>query len=123
MLIWLCPLCCDKWRTCAKGRVDKCFWNGVLTVIDASFLVFIITAMINVYKASVEKTVPKDIYYVLSIVCLVVCLVEILACSIFLKLQIKHLDEEKNLKRCGYLYEELNYRIRGAWALSYPILY
>ena len=35
----------------------------------------------------------------------------------------KGLDEERNKKRCGYIYEDLNYKIRGAFALSYPIVY
>ena len=33
------------------------------------------------------------------------------------------MNEEKNKKRCGYIYQELNYRVRGGWALLYPIVY
>ena len=35
----------------------------------------------------------------------------------------KGLDEEKNKNRCGYIYEDLNYKIRGAFALCYPLIY
>lgn len=31
--------------------------------------------------------------------------------------------KEKSKKRCDYIYGDLNFRIRGGWALAYPILY
>ena len=49
--------------------------------------------------------------------------VELLGISVYLRRNRKRLDEESTKNRCGYIFEELNYKIRGGWTLSYPILY
>ena len=50
-------------------------------------------------------------------------MIELIAISIFLKCNKERLDEKAPRKRCGYIFEDLNYRIRGGWALTFPILY
>lgn len=52
-----------------------------------------------------------------------ICFIEMVGVTYFLCTRFKHLDEEKNKRRCGYIYEDLNYRVRGRWALTYPVLY
>ena len=48
---------------------------------------------------------------------------EVFAVTMYLLLRRKQLDSEASKNRCGYIFEELNYKIRGAWALLYPIFY
>ena len=48
---------------------------------------------------------------------------EVFAVTIYLILRRNKLDSEASKNRCGYIFEELNHKIRGAWALSYPIFY
>ena len=54
---------------------------------------------------------------------MVICACEFFGIIIFFKSKRWQLNEEKNIKRCGYIYQELNYRVRGGWALLYPIIY
>ena len=48
---------------------------------------------------------------------------EPIAVLIFMIRNYKSLDTDKHKKRCGFIYQELNYKVRGAKALSSPILY
>ena len=56
---------------------------------------------------------------------MLVCLIEIVAVSLFLRRIFKRneLNQERHKNRCGYVYEELNHKNRGGWALTYPIFY
>ena len=65
-----------------------------------------------------------DSFY-FAIAALIVCALELVLVPIwfFITFRKGTLDEKKNKKRCGYLYEDLNYKIRGGWTLCYPILY
>ena len=81
-------------------------------------------AMINI-KASINGKVPYDTSFVLSIINLIICAVELIAMTLFLmiKHRKKQLRDKKSKKRCGYVYKDLSYRIQGGWALAYPIVY
>ena len=47
---------------------------------------------------------------------------ELISVSIFLAVNYKHLDDKPKLKRrCGYIFEEQNYKTRGSLALAYPV--
>ena len=56
-------------------------------------------------------------------IALLVCALELMIVPIFLFKRFDNLDDERNKKRCGYMYEELNHKIRGRRALLYPIFY
>ena len=50
--------------------------------------------------------------------------VELISIPIFLAVNSKHLDKKPRLKRrCGYIFDEQNFRTQGAFALAYPILF
>ena len=61
----------------------------------------------------------------MAVISLAICALELLIVPIFLfkKFSNKTLDDERNKKRCGYVYEDLNYEIRGHRTLLYPIFY
>ena len=118
------PKCHKKARDYSSKSLNSCFWNGVLTFIDGTFLLLVLAALFNV-KQNYEGSVEKDASYYLAIVALLICALELIIVPIFFFRQSKKkkLGSEKNINRCGYIYSDLNYRIRGGWALSYPILY
>ena len=47
----------------------------------------------------------------------------IIFATVYLFVNKKDLDEEKHKERCGYIYNELNYKSEGRWQLVYPIIY
>ena len=116
--------CCPKIvRKYANKQLDSCFWNGILTTTDGTFLLLVLAAMINVQK-QYQGEVDKDSSYYFSIIALFICGLELISVPIFFATRgRKGLMKEKNKKRCSYIYGDLNYRIRGKWALAYPILY
>ena len=40
-----------------------------------------------------------------------------------MKFKRPQLKRKRFKQRCGYIYQDLNYKIRGGWTLFYPILY
>ena len=119
----VCPICCLKARKWSKRKLRSFFFNGVLTFIDGTFLLFILTGMINIRQAQ-NGIVPKNQSFYGAIVAVLMCTVQIIAVTIFFcKNERKQLNRKRYKQRCGYVYEELNYNVRGGWTLLYPILY
>ena len=86
------------------------------------FLVFCLLAFINI-KHVADGDIPANSNFPVALIFLSVCVAELVAVSIFFKVRYSVLDEERSKKRCGYIFEDINYKIRGGWALSYPIIY
>lgn len=84
-------------------------------------MVILIIAIINVREEYYER-VEKNSSYWFALLIFAGCLIEILGVSGFLCKNRKKLDDKKNKKKCGYIYEELQYKIFGKVALLYPIL-
>ena len=114
--------CCKKCRKWVHGKIDGIFFNSILTVIDSIFILIVMTAAINV-KLVTEGDLPINSSFYASIFGLGVCFIELISVSIFLRVNISSLDENRRTRRCGYIYEGLNFKIRGGKALVYPLLY
>lgn len=103
-------------------RVSGIYFNAMITFIDSTFLIFAVSALINV-RTVYEGFLQKDTAYTLSVVSLSILLFELLSVSIFLWCNRRRLDEKYPQERCGFMFNHLNYKIRGDWTLMYPILY
>ena len=116
--------CCPKIHRWSKKKTSAIFFNSILTFVDGTFLPLGLMALINI-KASADGKVPYDTSFALSIISLIVCIGELVAVTVFLKLKHRRrkLNDKKSKKRCGYVYEELNFKIWGGWALTYPVAY
>ena len=77
---------------------------------------------INLQKEN-QGYVEKDWSYWVSIAFLALLTLELIFVPVFLHRNYPDLDKERNTKKCGYVYEDLNFKIRGKWALAYPVLY
>jgi len=116
------PWSCVRCSIWLNKKVHSIFFNALLAFIDSTFLVIILPGLLNireVYYGHLEM----DKSFIFSIVFLSALLVELVGVSIYLRCKRNQLDDEAPRKRCGYVFEELNYKIRGGWALTYPILY
>ena len=51
-MIALCPVCTTKCKKRSRKKLSGCFFNGVLTTIDGTFLVILLMAYINIEKQS-----------------------------------------------------------------------
>jgi len=105
-----------------QRKVHSIFFNALLAFIDSTFLVIILPALLNlreVYYGHLEM----DKSFIFSVIYLFVLVIEVVGVSIYLRCKRKQLDNEAPRKRCGYVFADLNYKIRGGWALTYPILY
>ena len=58
----------------------------------------------------------------LSKVVIVGCLLEIVCVTVFLFRKRHTLKQKVNKKKCGYIYDDLRYKIWGSWTLCLPIL-
>ena len=106
----------------SKTKLRGIFWNQLLALIDGTFLVIIIMAVINV-REQINGHVEANISYWMSMIVIAGCLLEMLSVSFFLCNNFeKKLNEETNKSKCGYIYEELQYHIWGGWTLFYPIM-
>ena len=109
-------------RQFGHNQVNSCFFNGVLAFIDGTFLVLIVMGFINVDIVS-EGIIDINFSFWLAVISLIVCFVEMVGVVYFFVTRFKTLDEEENKAKCGYIYEDLSYRIWGGWALLYPLFY
>ena len=114
-----CSVKCKDW---ARRKINSIFFNSLLKVIDGLFLVILMTAAINIKQVKEGKLSKNSASYSLSIFALVVVFLELICVAVFLKLFQASLKEDKRVKRCGYIYEGLNYAIQGGMALTYPLL-
>ena len=103
VLMMLCPLSCVKIRSCSRSKLNEFFFNGILAFIDGTFLVLIFMGMINLQMEK-EGYVEKNDSYWCAMVALIICGLEMICVPIFFKRNFKDLGEERNLKRCGYMY-------------------
>ena len=122
IVIAISPCCFTRSKNWVGVKLEAIFFNSLITFIDSTFLVFLVTGMENV-KQAMDGDVPYNYSFWMATIALAICAIEFFAISIFLRCYQKRLDEDKPKKRCGYIYEGLNYKIRGGWALLYPILY
>ena len=118
----LVPWCCKRISNWFRDKVDGIFFNSIITFIDSTFLVIFLIGLLHVREVKLgHLEVDNSFWFALS--ALIVCTLELLLISIFLKCFKGRLDEDWAKRRCGSIYEDLNYRIRGGWALTYPIFY
>ena len=114
--------CIDKCKKWAQKKMNAIVFNSLLAFIDGTFLLIVMGAAINIKLVSDGQLSANFSFYV-SIFGLTICILELISTAIFLKVNIATLGEQRRINRCGYLYEGLNYVIRGGMALTYPILY
>ena len=122
VIIMFITVCGKKVSQWAKRKLNQIFCNSILTLIDVSFLMIFMMALINVQQYQMG-IVEQNISYWLSVACLTGCAIEMVAVPLFLWRNYDVLDSERVRGRCGYIYQKLNYRVRGAKALLSPIFY
>ena len=115
------PCCCDRLQSCAGNRLNLIFCNGLLTVIDGTFLVICITSAINIQQVARGNIEIGGSFWI-AVLALAVYTSSVLFVAVFFCRNAAKLDEDKNIKKCGYVYESLNYKIRGPSTLAYPIV-
>ena len=78
-------------------------------------------ASINI-KNKREGNIEGDLSYGLSIFLLLICFANMVIVPIVIICFHRRgeLDTERRQRRCGFAYLDLNYKIRGYWALLYP---
>ena len=74
-------------------------------------------------KETLKGNAPWSLSFWCAFIGTILCFVEFFGLIIFFRRNQSKLHQEKYLKKCGYTYEALNFRIRGGWALVYPVLY
>ena len=77
-------------------------------------------AIINVREEYYGR-VETDASYWFAVLIISGCAIEIAGVNCFFCTKRKKLDKKKNKKACGYIYEELQYKIMGNLTLLYPI--
>ena len=60
--------------------------------------------------------------YYTAVIFLFLVAVQYVGIFIFFAVNRKSLKSESNKKCCGYIYEDLNFNIRGNMALAFPLL-
>ena len=98
--------CHRNTRNWAKRKLDGIVFNSVLTVIDTSFLLLVMTATINV-KNVLDGALEINMSFYFSTFSLTVCLLHLICTTCYLSINRKSLDKDSNKKRCGYIYMEL----------------
>ncbi len=103
-------------------KLDQALFNPCLAFIDGTFLILFIMAAINVQHIVNHDSEMNASFYA-AVLTLAICSIEIVSISIWLACNYKRLDTRKSKRRCGYIYQDLNYKVRGAWPLAYPVVY
>ena len=117
-----CFKCCPRrLRGCSQSRLGKFFFNGLLAFIDGSFLILFTMSLINIIKAK-NGDVGYDISFFFAIFVLFLQFGQLVTLTVFFCKNKAHLEEKRHLDRIGFVYQELNFKVRGAWALAFPIL-
>ena len=97
-------------------------YNSILKVTDATFLLILMNAAINIKKFA-DGDISINSSFGFSIFGLVCCYVELVCTTAFLTFKYASLNEDKVKKRCGYAYEGLNLVKKGGMVLTYPLIY
>ena len=113
--------CWHKCKFWAGKKVDAIFFNSILKVIDATFLLIVMTSAINIQKVTEGKIGANSCLYV-SIIGLIICFLELICIAGYLKAYQASLLDKKRISRCGYIYEGLNHIKSGYKALVLPLL-
>lgn len=89
--------CCPKVQRWSVRKMGGIFFNSILTFIDGTFLAIALMAAINM-KAAADGKVPYDASFAISVISLLVCVGELVAITVFLKLAHKRgkLADEKS---------------------------
>ena len=116
------PIFGQRVKNWAGQKFDGIFFNPCLAFLDGTFLVLFIMAAINVQHIVNHDSEMNASFYA-AVITLAICSIEIASISLWLACNHKSLDTKKSKKRCGYIYQDLNYNVGGAWALAYPIVY
>ena len=117
------PMFGQRVKSWASHKFEKILFNPFLAFLDGTFLLLLIMAAINVKHIVDHEDSAKNASFYAAVITLAICAIEIISISIWLACNHKRLDSQKSKRRCGYIYENLNYKVRGIWALAYPIVY
>ena len=119
-IIEIIPIkCCKKLQKMANNILSNIFFNGLLAFFDGTFFLIFLTAIINI-KQSRDSKVPRNQSFYIAILAIVVCILSILVVSYYLlRNKSGKLNDKKQKKRCGYIYQDLNQTI---YTLFFPIL-
>ena len=102
-MIALCPVCTTKCKKRSRKKLSGCFFNGVLTTIDGTFLVILLMAYINIEKQS-AGLVEQNLSFWLSVLTVLILACELILTPVFLYKKRDDLDAKSTLNRCGYIY-------------------
>ena len=122
LLIMALTCCFTKCKEWARKKVNGIFFNSLLAVIDAIFLLILMTAAINIQQVH-QGNISIDSSFIVSIFALTVCFLELIFVASILQLYKVSLHEERRIERFGFIYEGLNYNLQGRKALIYPVIY
>ena len=106
LALWLLPFCPQKLRDGSSRRLDKCFFNGLLTFMDGIFFLLLIIGTINVIREAKYDEVKKNGSFWFASGAILICTLELLFVSIYLQwlFRQKLLDTKGSKQRCGYIY-------------------
>ena len=121
IVLYICPNCIEKVKVSMGRKVDSIFFNAILAFIDGTFLVIVLMAMINIDAVLHGHDEENISYYTALIFCFLIAL-QYVGVFLFFAANRRSLKSESNKKCCGYIYEELNYNVRGNMALAFPLL-
>ena len=122
IILYFLTLCGAQFERFAKKQLDKVFFNTILAFIDGTFLVIVFMGIINIQQVQ-EGKVPINESYWIAVCFLTLYALELLALMFFFCCCFKKLNSDRMIKRCGYIYENLNYKIHGRAPLMYPLIY
>ena len=121
VVLFYCPHCMEKVKDSVGRKIDSVFFNAFLAFIDGTFLVIVLMAMINIDSVLKGRDEENLSYYTALIFCFLITL-QYVGVFLFFAVNRKTLNSESNKKCCGYIYEELNFNVRGNMALAFPLL-
>ena len=123
VVLYSCPIRNKKVKGFTTKKLHQVFFNVILTTIDGTFLVILLMAAINIKQyASGVIEINSSLFW--SVWAVAVFTAELILVSIFLFTNRTRLDDDPRLKkRCGYVFEGMNYKIRGSKALAYFTMY
>lgn len=94
VLLAKCQTRCTRVKAWSGKKVDRYFFNSLLTFLDGTFLVICLLALINISHV-ISGDIPANSSLLASILGLVICAAELVAVTIFLKVRYTKLDDDK----------------------------